>query len=113
MGNIRNIALVNNREDLWELPEGTYVLDSQGGLMVRGSYGDGRKVYYLRGCSAEPFSEDTIWGVPLDYLRVETNGSVSVEDDSLCDMHDGEEYLWAKHLLKNMPSVGLLEGLLV
>ena len=112
---VRNICLVDCWEDLEKLVEGTYVLSSDGGLMVRGSFGNGEMVYYPHDnrCSIVPFSKDTIWGVPLDCLRVEANGSVSVEDDSMCDMHNGEEYLWAKILLEDMPSVGLLEGLSV
>jgi len=113
----RNIALVDSDKYLRELSEGTYVLGSQGGLMVRGSFGDGEMVYYPYDnlCSILPFSEDTIWGVPLDRLRVEANGSVSVVEDFCCDLHpnDGEEYLWAKHLLENMPCAGLTEGVLV
>lgn len=112
----RNIALVDSWRELRDLPEGTYVLGSQGGLMVRGSFEDGEMVYYPHDnlCSIIPFSEDTIWSVPLGRLRVESNRSVTVVEDFMCDLHpnSGKEYLWAKHLLEGMPSVGLTEGVL-
>ena len=54
MRNIRNIALVNCCEDLEGLAEGTYVLDSQGGLMVRGAYDTCEKVYFSLGIMRWP-----------------------------------------------------------
>lgn len=106
---MRNIALVNSHEELRNLPEGTFVFGSQGGLMVRGSYGGGEMVYYNHDDASFliPFSKGTIWGIPLSDVRVEGNNTVSVVNDFYCDMHGGEEYRWAKHLLSNMPSVSI------
>ena len=102
---IGDIGLPACRNDLSELPEGTFLLDSCGGLMVRGNFGEGEKVYCRDG--------NTTWGIPLFYVQTEGNGAVSARRNWWDRLEYGsQEYLWADHLLGRAPPVGLEEGVL-